>query len=377
MFYRDTWVEIDLDRIHQNLSRIKAHAGFRSLYAVVKANAYGHGDIEVARTALEAGATHLAVAFLDEALRLRRYFADTEILVMGPIRVADIAVAAQHRISITAHDLGWIEQAASYAGTKLDIHLKLDTGMNRVGLKQQQELIRSCELLGANPAVNLCGLFSHFASADSDDGLYQAQLDRFDQLTAGIDLGQFSQIHQSNSAAMLHHGKQSQSNGGRLGIAMYGLPPSTSLPLPFALQQAFSLHCRITQVKLVRRGETVGYGGSYLAEADQWIGILPLGYADGWLHYHQDREVEIAGRRYPLVGRICMDQCMVRIDTSITVGSQVTLLGDLISVTEAAGDIDSINYELVCSISDRVPRIYKRQGQIIGERNDRFSRASA
>ncbi|MEH6824345.1 MAG: alanine racemase [Motiliproteus sp.] len=375
MFYRDTWAEIDLDRIYHNVSKIKAHAGFESLFAVVKANAYGHGDVEVARTALEAGATHLAVALLDEALKLRHHFNDSAILVMGPIRVADIAVAAAHRIAIIAHDLDWIETAAGYSGPRLDIHIKLDTGMNRVGIKCAEQLKRGTTLLDSNPAFNLCGLFTHFATADADTELYQTQLARFDRLTADIDLSALTLVHQSNSAALLHHPKQPQSNAGRLGIAMYGLPPSADLKLPFDLQQAFSLHSRITQIKQLRKGEKVGYGATYEADTDQLIGILPLGYADGWLRYHQGREVEIRGQRYPLVGRICMDQCMVRIDPSIGVGTQVTLLGDLISVTDAANDLNTINYELVCSISDRVPRRYKRHGRFIGERNDRFANA--
>jgi alanine racemase len=372
MFYRDTWVEIDLDRIYHNVSRIKAHSGFETLFAVVKSNAYGHGDIEVARTALEAGATHLAVAILDEALRLRRHFPQIPILTMGPIRIDDLAVAAEHRITITAHDLDWIDKAAAYSGPRLDIHLKLDTGMHRIGLQDREQLDLACQRLRANPAFNLCGLFSHFATADGDEAFYQQQLQRFDYFTAALDLSRFEQIHQSNSAAMLMHGKQPLSNGGRLGISMYGLTPNADLVLPLELQQAFSLHCRITQVKQIKRGDTVGYGCSYVAETDQWIGTLPLGYADGWLRQHQDRSVEINGKRYPLVGRICMDQCTVRIDASIPVGTQVTLLGDLISITEAANDLQTINYEIVCTISDRVPRIYQRHGQQIGERNDRF-----
>ncbi|MEH6472047.1 MAG: alanine racemase [Halopseudomonas sp.] len=373
MFYRDTWAEIDLDRIYHNVSHIKAHSGFSQLFAVVKANAYGHGDIEVARTALEAGATHLAVAFLDEAIRLRQYFPSQPILVMGVIRCQDIAVAAERRIAITAHDLAWIEAVSDYTGPQLDLHIKLDSGMNRVGLKQRDQLTRGCDLLRNNPAINLCGLFSHFATADCDDKFYQQQLENFDRLTDAIDLNSFELIHQSNSAAMLRHGPQPHSNAARLGIAMYGLPPSDELSLPFELQQAFSLHSRISQVKQLKQGEHVGYGATYQAEDDQLIGILPLGYADGWLRYHQGRDVEINGKRYPIVGRVCMDQCMVRIDETIEVGTQVTLLGDLISVTDAASDLNTINYEIVCSISDRVPRIYRRYGQIVDERNDRFA----
>lgn len=374
MFYRDTWVEVDLDRIAHNVSQIKHHSGFDYLYAVVKANGYGHGDIEVAHTALEAGATHLAVAFLDEAIRLRGHFPTTEILVMGAIRPDDLLLAAEHRITVTAHDLAWIEQIAGYQGPKAKIHIKLDTGMHRIGLTGQQQFTCACQLLQSNPSLDLCGLFTHFATADGDDDYYQQQLDCFEQLVEAIDLSQFALIHQSNSAAMLHHSGQRYCNAGRLGIAMYGLPPSDKLGLPFELQQAFSLHSRISQIKPIKQGDKVGYGATYQADEDQWVATLPIGYADGWLRYHQGREVEINGRRYPIIGRICMDQCMIRVDEQIKVDDQVTLLGDLISVTDAACDLNTINYEIVCSISDRVPRLYKRDNRIIGERNDRFSR---
>ena len=373
IYYRDSWAEIDLDRVYHNVSQIKQHCGFEHLFAVVKANAYGHGDVEVARTALEAGATHLAVAFLDEALELRPHFPDQCILVMGPMRASDLAIAAENRITVTAHDIDWIEAAADYQGDPVNVHIKLDSGMNRIGLQQRQQLERACELLRAHPSLNLCGLFSHFATADGDNDYYFDQLQQFDALVDGFDLSGFDIIHQSNSAAMLRHGKQRHSNGGRLGIAMYGLPPSDDLALPFELKQAFSLHTRITQIKTVKAGDKVGYGATYQAEQDEVIATLPIGYADGWLRYHQGRDVVIRGKRYPIVGRVCMDQCMIRVDDSVKLNDKVTLLGDLISVTDAANDLNTINYEIVCSISDRIPRIFKRHGKPSGQRYDRFS----
>ncbi|RDE22556.1 alanine racemase [Motiliproteus coralliicola] len=372
MFYRDTWVEIDLDRIYHNVSHIKAFSGFEHLFAVVKANAYGHGDVEVARVALEAGASHLAVAFLDEALALRKQFPQTKILVMGPIRPTDLQHAAEQQITVTAHDLAWIEAISDYRGPRANIHLKLDTGMNRIGLIGPEQLDQALKQLRQHPAVNLCGLFTHFATADCIDDYYKQQSRAFDALVEGIDLSQFEIVHQSNSAAMLRHGKQQHSNGGRLGIAMYGLPPSDDLELPFELQQAFSLHARITQLKTIQSGTKVGYAASYEAPREERIATLPLGYADGWLRYHQGRKVEIDGRRFPIVGRVCMDQCMIRVDDEVQLGDQVTLLGDLITVTDAADDLNTINYEIVCSISDRVPRLYKRGGQTVGERYDRY-----
>lgn len=372
MFYRDTWVEVDLDRIAANVSNIKRHAGFENLFAVVKANAYGHGDVEVARAALDAGATHLAVAFLDEALNLRREIKDVPVLVMGPIRPTDIAVAAEQDIDITAHDLSWIEAAAGYDGVPANVHLKIDSGMHRIGVTNSESFRKACEMLDAEANLNLIGLFTHFATADGCVDHYQSQLDKVAAITEGYDLSRFKYVHQSNSAALLRHPQQTAANGGRLGIAMYGLAPSDEFELPVPLQQAFSLHSRITQVKRLQKGDKVGYGATFEAEEDMLVGVMPIGYADGWLRYHQDRPVEINGKEFQIVGRVCMDQTMIRVDASVKVGDQVDLLNDRFSVDMAASDLNTINYEIVCSISDRVPRVYKRGGETVSVRNDRF-----
>lgn len=372
MFYRDTWVEIDLDRIAENVSNIQRHAGFENLYAVVKANAYGHGDVEVARAALDAGANMLAVAFLDEALHLRREIKDVPVLVMGAIRPQDIAVAAEQNIDITAHDLQWIEAAAGYNGVPANVHLKIDSGMHRIGITDAEQFRKACALLDAAPNLSLVGLFTHFATADGCPEHYQRQLDKVAAITAGADLSRFKYVHQSNSAALLRHAKQPGANGGRLGIAMYGLVPSNEFELPCPLKQALSLHSRITQIKRIYPGDKVGYGATFEATEEMLVGVMPIGYADGWLRYHQNRPVEIRGKQFPIVGRVCMDQTMVRVDETVQVGDQVDLLNDNLTVDDAARDLNTINYEVVCAISDRVPRIYKRAGETLSVRNDRF-----
>jgi len=371
-FFRDTWVEVDLDRIAENVSNIKQHSGYENLYAVVKANAYGHGDVEVARAALDAGANMLAVAFLDEALNLRREIKDVPVLVMGAIRPQDIAVAAEQNIDITAHDLQWIEAAAGYNGVPANVHLKIDSGMHRIGVTNAESFNKACAMLDAEANLNLIGLFTHFATADGSVEHYQNQLNKVAEITDGADLTRFKYVHQSNSAALLRHPQQPSTNGGRLGISMYGLAPSDEFQLPCELKQAFSLHSRITQVKRLYPGDKVGYGATYEAEEEILVGVMPIGYADGWLRYHQDRPVEINGKKYPIVGRVCMDQTMVRVDESVQVGDQVDLLNDNLTVDAAAQDLNTINYEIVCSISDRVPRVYKRGGEKVSVRNDRF-----
>ncbi len=373
MFYRDTWVEVDLDRIQRNVSNIKRHSGFEHLFAVVKANAYGHGDLQVARAALEAGADMLSVAFLDEALHLRRAIKDVPILVMGPIRPADLAVAAEQQIHVTAHDLQWLESVKGYTGKQVNLHLKIDTGMHRIGLTDAASVAKACEIIDSNPCLLRTGLFTHFATADgaTRDG-YDAQMKRVEILTANIDLSEFRYVHLSNSAALLRFDRQVMANAGRLGISMYGLPPSHEFELPFELKQAFSLHSRITQIKEIDPGCAVSYGATFVANEKIRLGVMPIGYADGWLRYHQGRQVEINGALYSIVGRICMDQCMVQIDDRVQLGDRVDLINDTLTVEDAARDLDTIGYEIVCSISDRVPRVYKRGGAIVGERNERF-----
>ncbi|TDO97351.1 alanine racemase [Marinomonas balearica] len=372
MFYRDTWAQIDLDRIAHNVRHIKEHSGYEHLFAVVKANAYGHGDVEVASTALEAGATHLAVAFLDEALRLRAAIKHVPILVMGPVRLSDVALAAEQNIDITAHDIDWITQLAQYRGPVANVHLKIDSGMHRIGLTNAHALETANSLLSDHKCINLVGLFTHFATADGSKDYYAKQLKNVAEITAGIDLAAFKYVHQSNSAALLYHDAQPNTNSARLGIAMYGLEPNDSVSSPIELKQALSLHSRITQIKRIQAGDKVGYGATYEANESLKVAVIPIGYADGWLRYHQNRPVSINGKKYPIIGRVCMDQSMILIDETVKTGDRVDLLDDQCTIEMAAKDLQTINYEIVCSISDRVPRRYMRGGKVVSERNDRF-----
>lgn len=375
MYYRDTWVEVDLDRISENVRNIKKYSGYEHLFAVVKANGYGHGDIEVAKSALESGADMFSVAFLDEALFLRRAIKNAPILVMGAVRSSDLAIAAEHDIQLTVQDLHWAEAIKNYHGKPVSLHLKIDTGMNRLGFSDAESLLKALNILTSNPCLVCLGIFTHFANAD-DEGSEECeeQLVKFKRITSYIDLGKFKFVHFSNSAALLRYGSQAIANTGRMGIAMYGLSPSSNFSLPFNLYQAFSLHSRIVQIKQLKRGDKVGYGGAFVANENMCIGTIPIGYADGWLRCHEGREVEIKKRRYRLVGRICMDQCMVKIDDNVGLGDRVDLINDSIKVDEIAREIKTINYEVVCCISDRVPRIYKKNNRFVSYRNDRFSK---
>ncbi|GKU84644.1 alanine racemase [Niallia sp. NCCP-28] len=369
-FFRDTWAEIDLDAIFYNVAEMKKRLEPKSkVFAVVKANGYGHGAFQIAQTALEAGAEYLAVAFLDEAIQLRQKGIGAPILVLGAVRFTDLEMAVKNNITVTMFDLDWLKKASSFLNGEhsLKVHVKLDTGMGRIGLREKKELIEVENILSENQNIVVEGVFTHFATADELNTIYmEKQLQRFREL-----LSYFSEkpaiIHCSNSASSLLH-PDLQYNAIRMGISMYGLTPSQEIEqsLPFPLKESFSLHTRIVQVKKLQKGEKVSYGATYEAMEDEWIGTLPIGYADGWLRKLSGQEVLVNGERVPIIGRICMDQCMIKLQSYTEPGTKVTLIGKQdfgkISVNEIAAKLKTINYEVTCSISNRVPRLYRKEG---------------
>lgn len=372
-FFRDTWAEIDLDRIHYNVSNVKALLPEDvALMAVVKANAYGHGDVQVAKTALEAGANYLAVAFLDEALALRKKGIDAPILVLGATRSEYAHLAAKNNITLTVFQKDWFIKCQDvFTGEQpLKIHLKMDTGMGRIGIREKEELIELERLIRRDHRFVLEGVFTHFATADSlDSTYYEQQLKRFHDFLSYME-EKPKLIHASNSAASLMY-KDARFSMVRLGISMYGLSPSVEIKnhLPFPLKQAFSLYTKLTHVKKLSLGEKVSYGMTYEASGEEWIGTLPIGYADGWIRKLQGQEVLVDGVRIPIVGRICMDQCMVKLPKKYPVGTTITLIGDngndCISMDEIAAKLQTINYEVPCIITARVPRVYRKSGEVV------------
>jgi alanine racemase len=376
-FYRDTWAEVDLDYILSNVTSVKKLLPPKvEIIAVVKANAYGHGDFKVAESALKAGATYLAVAFMDEAIALRNKGVLAPILVLGAPRPEDVELAVKFNITITVFQLEWVTAAQSYLPKEkvLPVHIKLDTGMGRIGIRTKEELEQVVETISRDSRLAIEGIFTHFATADEVDQRYlDKQLELFHDLLS-VMKEQPKYIHCSNIAAALRFSK-ANFNAVRLGIAMYGLTPSPEIEheLPFPLKEAFSLRSRLVHVKKLDKGDKVSYGATYEAEDEEWIGTIPIGYADGWIRRLQGQEVLVEGRRVPIVGRICMDQCMVKLPHEVPVGTTVTLIGkqnnEFISVNEIAQKLETINYEVPCIISNRVPRLYKQGGKIVVLKN--------
>ncbi|WAA09246.1 alanine racemase [Fervidibacillus albus] len=371
-FYRDTWAEINLDAISENIKNIRKYLPSETeIMAVVKADGYGHGALEVAKIALRSGASHLAVAILDEAIFLRKQGIEAPILVLGYCPPEYAPIAKTYDIALTVYQREWLKLAdVQLKGGPLRVHVKCDTGMGRIGVREEKELSKLIEFIDRSPSFLLDGIFTHFAKADSkDSSYYEEQLKKFVQCLQSVD-AKPKWIHAGNSAASLLY-KDGLFNTVRIGIAMYGLSPSPEISedLPISLQEAFSLHSKLIHVKKVEKGAKIGYGCTYTAEEEEWIGTIPIGYADGWIRALQGQTVLVDGKRVPIVGRICMDQCMVKLPKRYPVGTVVTLIGkqgsEYISVDEIATKLETINYEVVCLISDRVPRVYKMENQKI------------
>lgn len=368
-FYRPTWVEINLDNVAHNIKQMNQKLSPNSkIFAVVKADGYGHGAVEVAITALNSGASALAVALLEEALELRKAGIDAPILVMGWISPQDAWIAAEHDIILTFFQEAWLNEAVTNLESKeLKLHMKWDTGMGRIGVRTAEELKTLTEAVKMKPNIHLTGIYTHFATADEEGlGYFHEQQKRFQNLLAEFKMLWDSPvtIHIGNSAASIRFPDEMYAYI-RLGIAMYGLYPSKVVRSEetINLKPAFSLYSRLIHVKNIPEDEKVSYGGTYITKEPEWIGTIPIGYADGWLRSLQGFEVLIEGERMPIVGRICMDQTMIKLDKEYPVGTKVTLIGkslnEEIEMDEIADYLNTINYEIPCMISKRVPRVFK------------------
>ena len=376
--YRETWVEVDLDAIYHNVSLVKKLHQNKALFTVVKANAYGHGDVEVSKTALEAGADVLAVSSLDEAMNLRQAGINAPILVLGMTRIKDVYMAVKNQISLTAHDAQWIKELAHLKfESQLLVHLKLDTGMHRLGFSEVEDVVSQFKALKAMPHVKVEGVFTHMATADNDERYFEAQLKTFEQMISLLDVTDVKYVHIANTATLLQRAFIFD-HAVRLGLGTYGLNPDASyIPFEQELKPALSLYSKLVQVRKIQCGAKVGYGATYEAKQEEYIGVVPIGYADGWIRAHQGRMVVIEGYECEIIGRICMDQMMVRLPYEMNVGTQVTLIGKEMSADRIAKELDTISYEILCLISDRVPRVYRRFGEVTTFRKMRFDHRSS
>lgn len=375
---RPVWAEINLDNLSHNIREVRRVTKSDTLVtAVIKADGYGHGAVEIAKTLLDNGADRLAVATLSEAIQLRQKFQNIEILILGYTPSDSFEELLKYNITQTIYSFDQakdLDDMAAMSGKIQKIHIKLDTGMNRLGMKICDETIFDIEKINELPNIYIEGIFTHFAVADEIDKDYTyRQVEKFNYI---IEKLQNRDIHipikhVSNSAAIIDLPELNY-NMVRAGIMLYGLYPSDDVDkTKVDLREVMSLKARLSHVKEVEEGAGVSYGLKYKTDKRETIGTLPIGYADGFTRlYSFSANGIICGEKRPLVGRICMDQCMINL-TGIDAkeGDEVILFGKKegisISIDEVAKYINTINYEVVCMINKRVPRVYTSKGSIV------------
>ena len=372
-----TWVEINLDALECNFNAVRdALPENTKILAVVKANAYGHGAIGVAKF-LEDKADYLAVAATDEALELRKNGVNCPILILGHIPYGDYDNIVKYKITPTISDFYEAEllsKAAVKAGATGVLHIAVDTGMNRIGFKCDEASIEEIKRIKELPDIEIEGIFSHFAAADMSDKTYtRSQIEKFDGFVNALSVeGVNAPIkHLYNSAGIADLEKKY--NMVRQGIILYGLRPSdevafNNIAVP---QPVMSMKTRVVQVKTLPAGECISYGCTYTTQKETRVATLCAGYADGVTRVLSNNgEVLIRGKRAKIIGRVCMDQFMVDVTDVLDVeaGDTATIFGtdgdETISVDEIAKKANTINYEIICNINSRVTRVYMKNGRV-------------
>ncbi len=375
---RPVWAEINLDNLAHNIKEVRRVTKPDAMVtAVIKADGYGHGAAEIGKTLLENGADRFAVATLTEAIQLRKVYKDTPILVLGYTPEEDSDEVVRNGLIQTVYAFEQaqaLDKVAKEYKVKTKVHIKLDTGMGRLGLIPEKDAVLVIEYISKLENVEIEGIYTHFAVADEVDKTYTMnQVKRYNGVIEALEAKNIHIPikHVSNSAAIIDLPELNY-NMVRAGIMLYGLYPSHDVSHEnVKLKEVMSLRARIGHVKEVGEGVGVSYGLLYKTNEETKIGTVPIGYADGYTRlYTGSAKAIVGGEIRPIIGRICMDQCMVDL-TGLEVqrGDEIILFGqsgsDEISIDEVASWINTINYEVVCMISKRVPRVYKSQGEII------------
>ncbi|HEY6730496.1 MAG TPA: alanine racemase [Solirubrobacterales bacterium] len=359
---------IDYEAVRANCARLRAElAAGAELCAVVKADGYGHGADGCAAAALDGGASRLAVATAGEAEQVGRRFQHAPLLTMGALtdEEVDAVISAGSELAVWREDFRRLVADRSRAhGHRAKVHVKFDSGMGRLGNRDAAEVIALARTCAGDPDLDLVGIWTHLATADELDSPYfDEQLDRFEEVVAAVKAEHPQVIaHAANSAAVLRD-KRSHHDMARCGVAIYGLDPFQGDPSDHGLQPALSLRSYVADVKRFPAGASVGYGRKWMAPVESWVGVIPLGYGDGVRRaLTNNAEVLVRGRRRPLVGTVSMDNLTIDLgpETEVEPGDEVVLIGrqgdEEIRAEEVARRLETINYEVTCGISSRVPR---------------------
>lgn len=389
--YRKTYLEVDRDKLKNNIKDIKSNYNNYQYYiGVVKANAYGHGNF-VIESLIEGGINYLAVSSLEEAINLRKYNIEIPILVLEPIDVEYLEVCVKNNITVTISSLNYFKLACKKNfKRKLKYHIKIDSGMSRLGIRDREELNELFNLQQSEHGSNnffLEGIYTHFATSGVFDKYWDEQLFNFKEITQDIDLGKIPIIHMGRSQTLVNHEKISFCNGIRLGIIMYGIDLKMNLNYKgikgvfrkfkndyyikknnislttktnnLNISPVIKLCSEVIEIRKIKPNNFVSYGALFIAKENVYIATIPIGYADGVPK--SLKKVEIEGKLFDIVGEVCMDMLMVKVDNSVKIYDKVVLIGgDLLSIKSITRQTGLSSYSIFTGITTRVPRIYKK-----------------
>lgn len=345
---RKTFCEVNLINLEDNVKTIiNTYNNYDYYFGVVKADCYGHGDIECIKSIINGGCNYLAVATLKEALFIRRHYKDIPILFLGCVDVDDINLCISNNITVSVCSLEHAKNISNYCrGSR--VHIKLNTGMNRLGISNKKDLVEVFNLLDG---ATIEGIYSHIYDACSEVD-YNKQINSFESLLDGIDLNN-KIIHIAASDTIVNYSKPSFVNGCRLGIIMYGFNDKLSL------KSTFRVVSEVIQINTLNVGDSLGYNAIYKASSNnEKVAVIPIGYADGIIRKNSGRYVYINNKKYPIVGNICMDMLFVKVDDCVSLHDQVEVLRNNEHIIEVSNYLETIPYEVLCSISKRVERVY-------------------
>jgi len=351
---RQTYANIYLGNIRNNVSSIiSKYNNYKYYFGVVKADCYGHNDILTVESIIDGGCNYLAVNLLEEALEIRSKIKDIPIICLGFVSSEYVNICTENNITITVNSLEYAKELIKENIKDLKVHIKINTGMNRLGISTEEEFIEVYNLL--KNKVKIEGIYTHIYYAESKKDTIK-QFESFEEMISNINVKDIPIIHIGASETTVLYEKLEFVNGCRLGIIMYGFTPDKSLNL----KSTITLHSQVIQINHLKKGDKVGYNGIYEATKDTIIAVVSIGYADGIIRGNTGRTVFINNKEYRVVGNVCMDMLFVEIDDEVKVYDEVLILKDIDHIERVAKHLNTIPYEVICSIAKRIPRKFDK-----------------
>lgn len=351
--YRSTYIKINLKNIQENVHKIiQKYNNYNYYFGVVKADCYGHQDLSVVESIIKGGCNYLVVALLEEAISIRKKFKNIPILCLGIIPANYLNIAEKNNITITINSKDYAKEVIKSQLKHLKSHIKINSGMNRLGISSKEEFNETIQLLKQSNVL-VEGIYTHIYNANNKEDT-KKQIQKYKMIINDIEKDEISIFHIAASEAIISYEKIDFVNGCRLGILMYGFTENKNLDL----KSTFSLYSKIIQINHLKPGDKLGYNGNYIAKGNETIGVVCIGYADGIIRKNKGRNVYIKKKEYKIIGNICMDMLFVKIDDTVKINDTVVILKDIEHITQVANYLDTIPYEVLCAIGKRVPRIY-------------------